>query len=325
MSTLPRDTAQGSADSAAPTAGAALHRIALAAIAAPKRIMAAAALVMVACAIFGAPVTKVLSAGGFTDPASESARAADILASKFHQSDVQLVITVTADGGVHSAEATQTAADIVAVLTSSPDTVGVTSFWNAPESAAQALRSTDGKTGVITAGLRGGDAEYAKIARKVVDRFPPDRNGVVVRAGGALTYSEVDEQTERDLVSMESIAIPVGFLALVWVFGGVVAAALPMMIGMFAILGSLAVLRFMAIFTDVSVFAINLAAAMGLALAVDYSLLIVSRYRDEMADGATTDQALVHSMTTAGRTVAFSALTVALSMSALALFPHTPV
>lgn len=322
MSTLRRDIADGSAHTAAPTAGGILHRIALAAVTAPKRIIAAAALVMVACAIFGLPVTKMLSAGGFTDPASESARAAGILASKFSQSDVQLLITVTADGGVHGPEAAQTAADILAVLKSSPDAIGVTSLWTAPQSAAPALTSMDGRTGVITAGLRGGDAQYAKIARELVDRFPPERSGVVVRAGGALTYSEVDEQTERDLVLMESIAIPVSFVALVWVFGGVLAAALPVMIGMFAILGSLAVLRFMTLFTDVSVSAINLTVAMGLALAIDYSLLIVSRYRDELAEGATPDQALVRSMSTAGRTVVFSALTVALSMSALVLFPN---
>ena len=133
---------------------------------------------MVACAIFGLPVTKMLSAGGFTDPASESARAADILARKFNQSDVQLLITVTADGGVHSPEAAQTAADILAVLKSSPDAIGVTSLWTAPQSAAPALTSIDGRTGVITAGLRGGDAKYAKIARKLVDRFPPERSGV---------------------------------------------------------------------------------------------------------------------------------------------------
>jgi len=322
MSTLRRDIADGSAHTAAPTAAGILHRTALAAVTAPKRIIAAAALVMVACAIFGLPVTKMLSAGGFTDPASESARAADILASKFSQSDVQLLITVTADGGVHGPEAAQTAADILAVLKSSPDAIGVTSLWTAPQSAAPALTSMDGRTGIITAGLRGGDAQYAKIARELVDRFPPERSGVVVRAGGALTYSEVDEQTERDLVLMESIAIPVSFVALVWVFGGVLAAALPMMIGMFAILGSLAVLRFMTLFTDVSVSAMNLTVAMGLALAIDYSLLIVSRYRDEIAEGATPDQALVRSMSTAGRTVVFSALTVALSMSALVLFPN---
>ena len=298
-----------------------MNRIALAAIAAPKRILAAAALVLVGCAIFAVPVTKVLSAGGFTDPASESARAADILASKFSYSDVQLLITVTADGGVHSPEAAETAADILAVLKSSPDAVGVMSLWTAPPAAAPALTSIDGKTGIITAGLRGGDAEYAKIARELVDRFPPERSGIVVRAGGALTYSEVDEQSERDLVAMETVAIPVSFIALVWVFGGVLAAALPMMIGIFAIVSSLAVLRFVALFTDVSVFGINLTVAMGLALAVDYSLLIVSRHRDEIAEGATVNEALVRSMGTAGRTVVFSALTVALSMSALALFP----
>ena len=136
-----------------------------------------------------------------------------------------------------------------------------------------------------------------------------------------MTYSEVDEQSGRDLVLMESIAIPLSFVALVWVFGGVLVAALPVMIGMFAILSSLAVLRFMTLFTNVSVFAINLTVAMGLALAIDYSLLIVSRYRDEIADSATPDQALVRTLSTAGRTVVFSALTVALSMSALILFP----
>jgi RND superfamily putative drug exporter len=319
-------SAPGIADGpAAPPAAIAdtiLQRIALVAVAAPKRVIVAATLVMVVCGIFGLPVTKALSAGGFTDPASESVRAADILAHKFNQSYMQLLITVTAAGGVQSAGAAGAAADVLAVLKSSPDVIGVTSLWTAPPAAAPALTSTDGRTGVILAGLRGSDADYAKSARAIVDRFPHERGGVVVRSGGALTYAEAQEQTERDLVLMESIAIPVSFLALVWVFGGVLAAALPMTIGIFAILGSLAVLRFVALFTDVSVFALNLTVAMGLALAVDYSLLIVSRYRDEIADGAMPQQALARTITTAGRTVVFSALTVALSMSAMVLFPN---
>ena len=306
----------------APVARTTLQRIALVAVAAPKRVIVAAALVMVVCGIFGLPVTKALSVGGFTDPASESVRAADILEHKFNQSSMQLMITVTAPGGVHNPDATKAAADIMAVLKSSPDVIGVTSLWTAPPAAAPALTSTDGMTGVILAGLRGTDADYAKSARAIVDHFPREGGDVAVRTGGALTYSEAQEQTERDLVLMESIAIPVSFLALVWVFGGVLAAALPLTIGIFAILGSLAVLRFVTLFTDVSVFALNLTVAMGLALAVDYSLLIVSRYRDEVADGAMPHQALVSSMTTAGRTVVFSALTVALSMSTMVLFPN---
>ena len=303
-----------------PTAGAILRRIALAAIAAPKRIIAAA-LVMVACAIFGFPVTKSLSAGGFTDPASQSVRASDILAAKFDHSDLQLLVTVTADGGVHSPAAAAVAGDIISVMKSSPDVTAVTSLWTAPPAAAPALTSRDGRSGIIMAGLRGSDAEFAKIARKLVDQMPRERDGVVVRAGGALTFAEANEQSERDLVLMESIAIALSFVALVWVFGGMLAAALPMAVGMFAILGSLAVLRAVTFVTDVSLFAMNLTAAMGLALAVDYTLLIVSRYRDEIADGAPPEQALVRTMTTAGRTVVFSALTVALSMSAMVLFP----
>ena len=151
--------------------------------------------------------------------------------------------------------------------------------------------------------------------------MPQDRDGVTVRSGGALTFAEANEQGERDLVKMELVAIPLSFLALVWVFGGFFAAALPMVVGVFAILGSLAVLRAITFFTDVSLFAMNLIAAMGLALAVDYTLLIVSRYRDEIADGVTPDEAVVRTMTTAGRTVAYSATTVALSMSAMVVFP----
>jgi len=101
----------------------------------------------------------------------------------------------------------------------------------------------------------------------------------------------------------------------------VIAAALPVAVGGFAILGSLAVLRAVTLVTDVSIFALNLTVAMGLALAIDYTLLIVSRFRDELADGAGREEALVRTMATAGRTVLFSAVTVTLSMLGVVLFP----
>jgi RND superfamily putative drug exporter len=286
-----------------------LRRIVGAASAAPRRVIAGAALIMVACALLGVPVTKELSAGGFTDPASESARTADILADKFDQTYVQLMVTVTSTDGAQSPAATATAADIINVLKRSPDVLGVVSTWTAPPAAVQALTSTDGKTGVMIAGLRGDDADYGRIARVLVEQFPPARVGVVVRGGGALTYAETQEQTERDLILAESVAIPLSFIALVWVFGGLFAAALPLAIGLFSILGSLAVLRAVTVFTDVSIFALNLTVALALALAVDYSLLIVSRYRDEIADGETPDGALVRALATAGSTTAAVVIT----------------
>ena len=108
---------------------------------------------------------------------------------------------------------------------------------------------------------------------------------------------------------------------LVWVFGGLLAAALPVAVGLMAILGSMAVLRFITFGTDVSNFALNLSTAMGLALAIDYTLLIISRYRDELAERRRPEHALIRTMTTAGRTVLVSATTVALSMAAMILFP----
>ncbi len=136
-----------------------------------------------------------------------------------------------------------------------------------------------------------------------------------------MTYVQINAQTEKDLLMMEAIAIPLSFIVLVWVFGGLTAAALPLAVGGFAILGSMAVLRAVTFVTDVSIFAMNLTIAMGLALAIDYTLLIISRYRDELAEGADRDRALIRTVTTAGRTVLFSALTVALSMVAMVLFP----
>ena len=260
-------------------------------------------------------------AGGFNDPSSQSAKASALLVDKFHQSDTDLIITVTSEGGVHSAAAQAVAGQVVAVLKESPYVADLSSAWTAPPATANALVSTDSKTGLVVAGITGGENEYPKHARELADQLPSDRDGVTVRAGGALTYAEVNEQSERDLLLMESIAIPLSFVVLVWVFGGLLAAALPMVVGVFAILGSLAVLRAVTFVADVSIFAMNLTAAMGLALAVDYTLLIISRFRDELASGADRDEALVRTMTTAGRTVLFSAMTVALSMGAMVLFP----
>ncbi|NOP97289.1 MULTISPECIES: MMPL family transporter [Mycolicibacterium] len=301
-----------------------LHRIAHLALAAPRRVLVVAALVMVAAGVFGIPVAKSLSAGGFQDPTSESARATALLSDKFARGDMQLVISVADDSaaGANSPAARAVGTDIAAKLKASPYVTEVSSAWTVPPPAAATLISKDGKTGLILAGITGGESGAQKHAKELTDQLVHDRDGVTVRAGGeAMIYVQINGQSEKDLLMMESIAIPLSFLVLVWVFGGLLAAALPLAVGGFAILGSLAVLRGFTMVTDVSIFALNLTVAMGLALAIDYTLLIVSRYRDELADGADPDRALVRTMVTAGRTVLFSAMTVALSMVSMVLFP----
>ena len=299
-----------------------LRQIATLAIRWPRRILAIAALLMVATGIFGASIANHLSAGGFQDPNSESAQAARLLMEKFGQSDQSLLITVTDPAGASSAGATAAGADIVGRLDASPYVLSVTSPWTSPPSAAAELLSTDGSTGLIVATMAGGEDKAQDYALELVTPVVGERDGLSIKAGGtAMIYKQINQQTMRDLIRMEAIAIPLTFLVLVWVFGGLIAAALPMVVGLMAILGAMSVLRLFTFFTEVSIFALNITTALGLALAIDYTLLILSRYRDETAGGADPHTALVRTMCTAGRTVLFSAVTVALSLSALLLFP----
>ena len=279
-------------------------------------------MVMVASAIFGIPVASHLTAGGFQDPDSESARATKVLTDTFGRGDLQLVFAVT--GPREQAE--PVGRRLVDRLESDPNVVRAVSAWTAPEQAAAALVSRDGQTGLVVAELTGGEERAPRSAQQIVDEVEPailpGYPDVTVRAGGsAMVYSQINAQTQRDVVVMEAIALPLSFLVLVWVFKGLLAAAVPVAVGALAIVGSMAVLRLVALGTDVSIFALNLTTALGLALAIDYTLLIVSRFRDEVAAGAPREQALLTTMVTAGRTVLFSALTVALSMAAMVLFP----
>ena len=277
---------------------------------------------MVAAGIFGIPVAKSLSAGGFQDPTSESARATQLLTDKFGQGDLQLLITVCAPDGFASGPARAAGTDIAGQLSRSSHVPSVASAWTVPAEAATELVSRDGKCGLVVAGVSGGKNNAQKYADALSDEVTHDRDGVTVRSGGlAMVNRQITELSQRDLLLVEVIAVPLSFIVLIWVFSGLLAAAVPIAIGGMAILGSMAVLHVIALGTDVSIFALNLSTAMGLALAIDYTLLIISRFRDELAGGASRDDALVRTMMTAGRTVLFSATTVALSMAAMILFP----
>ncbi|MFZ3294045.1 MAG: MMPL family transporter [Mycobacterium sp.] len=295
-----------------------LQAVARLAIEGPRRIIAAALIILFGAAIFGLPVVKSLPAGGFRDPTSQSWHASQVLSHQFGRGDMQLVITVTSDLAAYRAAA---GTGLVTWLRSFPFVAGVESAWTAPPQAASALMSKDGKTALVVAGISGGEVGAQKHAATLAASVP-HFNGVTITVGGeVMGYVQITDQTQHDLVVMEAVSFPLIFLALIWVFGGLLAAALPLAVGVLAIVGSMAVLRAISYATDVSVFALNLTLAMGLALSVDYTLLIISRYRDEVAAGAARDEALVRTMVTAGRTVLFSAITVALSMVAMALFP----
>src|SRR5262249_44700667 len=164
---------------------------------------------------------KSLSAGGFQDPTSESARATKILTDKFGQGDVQLLFVVSAPDGVTSTAARAVGTEIADQLSRSAHVTSVTSAWTATPATAASLLSKDGRSGLIVAGISGGETDSQRYADALSERFARDRNGVTVRSGGvAMLNAQITEQAQRDVLVVEAIAIPLSFIVLVWVFGG---------------------------------------------------------------------------------------------------------
>ncbi|HEY3629286.1 MAG TPA: MMPL family transporter, partial [Jatrophihabitantaceae bacterium] len=300
-----------------------LARLANLGIGFPRRVLAVAALILVAAAAFGGQVQKHLSAGGFSDPGAASSQANDLLATRFHAGDPNLVLAVAGPAGVTSQAVQAEGHRLVTALSHERYASQITSYWTAPPSAAGALRSDDGRTGLVVARVAGGDDQSPKRAAAIVDRITAGKTpGTTITPGGiAMAYQQVTDQVTEDLKIAEAVAVPLTVLVLIWVFGSFIAALLPLAVGIFSIIGTLAALRLIALGTHVSIYAMNLTTALGLALAIDYSLFIVSRFREETAGGAERDEAIRRTMQTAGRTVLFSALTVALSLAALLVFP----
>jgi RND superfamily putative drug exporter len=300
-----------------------LTRLASLALRAPKRVLVIASLLLVAGGVYGAPVAGHLLTGGFTDPGADSTRATDIIDAKFAGGQANLVFLVSAKGGADSAAARTTGEHIEAELNKRAGWVTYAqSYWSSQGSQAAGLRSADGSYGLVVSHIRGNDNQIQDRSGALADQLGHGLDGARVQVGGAaLTYHQVNDQTKKDLALSEMIAIPLTAIALILVFGSLIAALVPLAVGIFAIIETLAILRVLATVTDVSVYAMNMTTALGLALAIDYSLFMVSRYREELKAGRPMDDAIIATVRTAGRTVLFSALTVGLSLSALIVFP----
>jgi RND superfamily putative drug exporter len=278
-----------------------------------------------ATTIIGVGVFGTLSLGGFEDPDSESTRAQEILDEELDAGTPNLVLIVTADGGnIDSSEAQAAGLALTEDLRATEGIVDVASYWEL--GSPPPLRSEDGAAAMVFARADGEEDEQVEVVERVVEQVEAssEADGAVlsVEVGGAGAVNEaIGRNLETDLALAESIAIPLTLLLLVVVFRGVIAALLPLMVGTMAIFGAFFVLWAISQVTDVSVFSINLVTALGLGLAIDYALLMVSRFREELAAGRSVDEATVRTVESAGRTVAFSGLTVAVAMAALVIFP----
>ncbi len=294
-------------------------------VTARPRLSLLVALVITALAVLaGSGVADRLGSGGWEDPDAESTYATKALEREFPASQPNLLLLV--DAGDASVDDTAVAAEarrITARLAAETGVTGVGSYWQADSSAAPALRAEDGHEALIAARITGEDKEAGETLDRIAPEFRGAHGPVEVSVGGPVAVRhEMQTVIQEDLVRAEVIALPVTLVLLVMVFGSAVAALLPLGIGIIAILGTNAVLRGLTEVTDVSVFAMNLTTALGLGLAVDYALFIVRRFREELATGAEPLTAVGTTLRTAGRTVLFSALTVAVSLAAMLLFPQ---
>jgi RND superfamily putative drug exporter len=291
-------------------------------VTARPRLSLLVALVLTALAVVaGSDVADRLDSGGWEDPAAQSTYATKALEREFPDSQPNLLLLV--DAGRSSVDDPAVAAEgerLTKRLAAEKGVRGVASYW---QTGAPTLRAEDGGEALIAARLTGDETA----ANKTLDRIAPELRGthgpVEVRIGGILAVRhEMQATIQEDLLRAELIALPVTLVLLVMVFGSAVAALLPLGVGIVAILGTNAILRGLTEVTDVSVFALNLTTAMGLGLAIDYALFIVRRFREELAGGADSLTAIATTLRTAGRTVLFSALTVAVSLAAMMVFPQ---
>src|ERR1700730_6608162 len=170
--------------------------------------------------------------------------------------------------------------------------------------------------------LTGNDDQVAKEIKTLAPRYHVSTNVISTEVGGqAQVFHQVGTQVQKDLEKAELYSFVPTVILLLLIFGSAMASLLPLAIGGLAVVGTFLALRVVAAFTHVSIFSLNLTTALGLGLAIDYSLFMISRYREEMHGGLDPNAAVVRTMQTAGRTVIFSAVTVAISLAALLVFP----
>ncbi|UMG91962.1 MMPL family transporter [Nocardioides sp. TF02-7] len=260
-----------------------------------------------------------LQSEGFDDPSSESTRAAERL-EEVAGGDADYLFVVTAEEGtVDDGAAAEAGRELTRRLQAEPGLTDVVSYFDAGNPA---LRSADGEHALVTAGAA---ATGAPEPGGVIDDYtvdPGSSGGVTVRVGGGeVVGEEIGGQIGSDLGLAEAIAMPLILALLVLAFGNGVAALVTLAVGTFSIVGTFAELSVLGSLTDVSIYAVNLTTGLGLGLAVDYGLLMVARVREERAAGREHRAAVVRAVETAGRTILFSATTVAVALAAMLVFP----
>ncbi len=269
----------------------------------------------------GTSVFGKLDSGGYNDPKSDSAKAFEYLTDVFKVKDPAVVLVVETTNGVNDPAVVATAAKLETSIKGEAGVGSTLSYWSA--GGAPTLKSSDENSAFLF--IYSEDVEWDNVqslGKRIQEKYDGKFENLTVYASGTGVFAHaINTKIANDLKLSEAISIPLTFILLVFVFGGLVASAMPLLVGVSAILGSLLVIYLLTLFTGVSVFALNLITGLGLGLGIDYSLLVVNRFREELHSGKSVDEAIKKTVATAGKTVFYSGLTVVITLAALMLFP----
>jgi RND superfamily putative drug exporter len=273
--------------------------------------------------VIGSLVFSRLDSGGYSNPASESYEVFEYLRNDLKIEDPAIVVVVDAEvTDVTDPVVVQKAAALEAKISQESGVSKTLSYWSS--GGLEALKSSDDKAAYIL--IYGeGDAfspESQQLGKFFQENYDGSYEGLKLYAGGVGVISHaITKKISDDLKIAEAISIPLTFILLSFVFGALVASAMPLIVGVAAILGAFFILYLFTLFTDVSIYALNLTTGMGLGLGIDYALLIINRFREELQRGKSVADSVITTVATAGKTVFYSGLTVLVTLLSLTFFP----
>ena len=271
----------------------------------------------------GTMIFSRLDSGGYSNPNSDSYQVYNYLNKNLNVADPNIVVVVDS-GNLPITDPTVAAkAQLLETeMAKAPGVTKVVSYWNT--GGEKTLAASDGKAAYILV-YGGGEAftpESQEMGAYFQKNFDGKRDGLTIYSGGVgVVGNAINKKIADDLKIAEAISIPLTFILLVMVFGAMAASAMPLLVGVSAILGAFFLLYLISLVTSVSVYALNLTTGMGLGLGIDYALLIVNRFREELHRGKNVEDSIVDTMASAGKTVFYSGLTVLVTLFSLTFFP----
>ncbi len=286
-----------------------------------KAVLALFIIAVIATGAIGSLVFSRLQDGGYSDPKSDSAQVTQYLSETFNVQDPAVVLLVDAGTTLSDPDVVMRATNLESAINTDPEVTRTLSYWSSGGSPL--FVSKDQKASYIFIYSKDKDPTVATdLAKRILDAYQGKKFGFTIYVGGYATFSySISDQISKDLALAESISIPLTFILLIFVFGGLIASAMPLVVGVSAILGAFFALYLISLATGVSIFALNLVTGMGLGLGIDYSLLMVNRFREELHHGRSVEESVAITVKTAGRTVFFSGITVMITLASLMFFP----